>query len=222
MKKLFQIIIVAIFLILIILGCFQKPYIGSLPINPDTQTTNPPPVNNDTQTVSPTPTNQDVYTIDYDKIFADEDEKQYAKIFINTKAPDFILVNLQGKEIQLSNYKGKNILLEIAQTTCSSCIEMYPIISEFQDKSDVVVIKVYPLDTKETIDEFFTQNGLEPKYDIIAGNEHMGIIESYKIKYNPTFFFIDKEGIIKMVRVGSMPEELFNQMVQFAFGETEQ
>lgn len=159
-------------------------------------------------------------TLDFELLFPNEEIREYAKEMIGTEAPDFEMKNLSGEEIKLSELKGKNVIVEIASTTCSSCIEAYPIVDKFKELSsgEVTVLTVFPNESKEAVDKFFTANSYERDEKVIAGEGTNTMVQDYHVQFTPTFLFVDKEGVIQFVHVGSeLNEVILTSMSDLAF-----
>lgn len=158
--------------------------------------------------------------LDFEKLFPNEEIRAYAKKMIGKEAPDFSFKNLKGEEVKLSDLKGKNVLVEIASTTCTACIQAYPSVSEFKKISgaDVKVLTIFPNDKKEDVNKFFETYKYEKDEEVIAGEGMNNLINDYKVDYTPTFIFIDKKGIMQYVHVGGdINDVLLSSMSDLAF-----
>jgi|YelNatPaOPRAMG01_1025707.scaffolds.fasta_scaffold315393_2 peroxiredoxin len=122
------------------------------------------------------------------------------------KAPDFKLNSIDGKEIKLSDFKGKKIILNFWATWCPPCRAEIPDFVKFynENKNKVEIIGI-AVGSKE--------------------NEVIEIIKKYKITYPvcisdknieklygpinmvPTSFIIDEKGYVKEKKIGIMTEE---------------
>lgn len=144
--------------------------------------------------------------IDFDAIYQNEDVKMYAKEMIGKEAPGFSLQNLKGDTVSLESFKGQNVLIELASTTCSACIDAHPTVASFKngtDSNELEILTVFANDSKANIEDFFTRNNYERDEEAIAGSGMNSVFNDYKLKFTPTFLFVDKEGYIQFVHVGS-------------------
>src|SRR5688500_1699110 len=61
----------------------------------------------------------------------------------NRTAPDFALPDADGKQVRLSQFRGKTVVLNFWTTTCQPCLEEMPSLAEFAKvvakRDDVVV-----------------------------------------------------------------------------------
>lgn len=126
-----------------------------------------------------------------------------------TKAPDFKLLNQEGKEVSLADYKGKKVILyfyskdNTAGCTKQACsfAELYP---DFREKNAEVI--GISKDTVESHRKFAEKYGLP--FTILADPERIAI-EAYDVwkeknMYGKkvmgvvrTTYLIDENGIIK-------------------------
>lgn len=125
-----------------------------------------------------------------------------AKAGINTGdlAVDFKLTSFDGKEISLSDYRGKKVLVNFWASWCPPCRAEMPhmqkFYKEFQDK-DVVVLGVNltfteksPKNATDFIDEYKLTF---PMVKDSAGE----VSDEYVVISYPTSLFIDTQGIIR-------------------------
>lgn len=159
-------------------------------------------------------------TLDFDTLFPNEEIREYAKEMIGTKAPDFEMKNLAGEKVKLSDLQGGNVIVEVSSTTCPACIEAHPFVDKFKEMSEgeVTVLKVFPNESKEAVEKFFTTNKFKRDETVIAGEGTNTMVQDYRVQYTPTFLFVDKEGVIQYVHVGSeLNEVILTSMSDLAF-----
>lgn len=127
-----------------------------------------------------------------------------------SKAPDFKLLDTEGKEVKLSDYKGKIVILDFWATWCAPCRKGIPDLIEIQKEynNEVVVIGI-SLDQSNTINyvkPFMEQFGIN--YPVVYGSEQV-IIDYGSIRAIPTSFIIDREGNIVDKFEGLMPKSTY-------------
>ncbi len=111
-------------------------------------------------------------------------------------APDFMLQDLEGREVRLSQFKGKVVYLDFWATWCRPCIQKIELLQQFEPKfsSDEVVFLHISLDRtpaqwRATIEEKQLQ-GRHLFFDPTLST----ITKDYDIVSVPKFFLITKEG----------------------------
>ncbi len=108
---------------------------------------------------------------------------------------DFTLESMtEGKNVQLSDYKGKVILLDFWATWCVPCQEELPglaaIYKEFADKG-LVLWAVDEKEDRRTVADFLK----EEKLDIPVVLDTRGeVADKYKIEGTPTLYLIGRDG----------------------------
>jgi peroxiredoxin len=125
-------------------------------------------------------------------------------------APDFTLESLDGKNIQLSGYKGQAVLLNFWATWCGPCKIEMPWFVELQKEfgpQGLQIVGVAMDDaSKEDIAKFVKEMGVN--YPILIGKEDVG--NQYGgVNVLPTTFFIDRDGKIVAREFGLQSRSLF-------------
>ena len=70
-------------------------------------------------------------------------------------APDFTLVSLNGKEVSLSNFRGKFVLVNFWATWCGFCDMEMPDLQKFSNENDdIVVLAVNVMEEKNIVQEY--------------------------------------------------------------------
>lgn len=127
-------------------------------------------------------------------------------ITIGKEAIDFTLNNIEGKQVKLSDYRGKTVILNFFGVWCSWCKKEMPgfikVYNEYKNK-DVELLIVDVGDTIDTVKEYFKTNGpnIIPVLDI-----DKKVSSTYRVNGFPTTLIIDSEGIIKDIHSGYMTE----------------
>ncbi len=136
-------------------------------------------------------------------VSSDQDEITVG-VNVGEVAPDFTLVDLEGNQVSLSDFRGKTVFINFWATWCPPCRAEMPeieaVYQEYKDKG-VVVIGVDIQETEEEVLQFVQQGGYSWTFVLDTSGE---VAASYKIAAIPTSFFIDREGIIQAVNIGAM------------------
>ena len=136
-------------------------------------------------------------------------EEQMAPLTTGTMAPDFkAKLYKDNKEVKLSDYKGKIVVLDFWYMSCYPCQMAIPHLNSVQEKykDKVVVLGVNASDTDEKqikkIPDFIKRNNLG--YDIAMIERN--VVKQYNIHAFPTLYVIDPKGIIKYAQRGFSEE----------------
>jgi peroxiredoxin len=119
-------------------------------------------------------------------------------------APNFMLRDMEGKTIQLSDYKGKVVIINFWATRCPPCLVEIPDFVRFYKnyhKKGVEIIGIAvnssPQEIKKISEEY------KIAYPICMSD---GIVEAMYggIRAVPTTFIIDRKGNIHQKKLGAM------------------
>ena len=108
---------------------------------------------------------------------------------------NFTVPDVNGKEITLSDYLGKPIIVLFWGTFCPTCKEEIPDLIRYYNKhKNEVVFLSLALDKKpsEKIIEFAERNGIN--YPILRGDSKLA--RTWGVKAIPAAFMIDRKGSI--------------------------
>ena len=116
----------------------------------------------------------------------------------NQKAPDFTLLDTDGKKISLEDYSGKVVILHIWATWCKPCKEEFPLFEKmyqrFKDKS--VVFLPVAIDAKAAQAEVDAiAKGFGASFPVFLARSG-SITDKYWTWGVPVTYFIDKNGWI--------------------------
>lgn len=132
------------------------------------------------------------------------------KIEVGAPAPDIFLDDPNGKEIKLSDLKGKIVLLDFWASWCGPCRKTNPLVvnvyHKYKDKGFTIYSVSLDQDKEKWLQAIKT-DGLtwENHVSDLAGWESIAA-RLYKVNSIPSTFLIDKKGIIRAVRIH--PSEL--------------
>jgi peroxiredoxin len=115
-------------------------------------------------------------------------------------APDFRLRDLQGRNVALSHYRGKVVLLEFWATWCPPCRATVPELVNLQKEfkgRDFAVLGVSLDDHEQNLQKELTDfsRKFHINYPVLLGDE--AVEHDYGVWSIPRSFLIDKEGKIR-------------------------
>ncbi len=125
-----------------------------------------------------------------------------AKIEDSQAAIPFTLKNLDEKTVSLADYKGKIIVLNIWGTWCAPCVrempELQTLYKKYQKDKDVAILTIDSDDDLKKVKKFMADN----KYNFTV-LQNGNYLETTDINAFPTTWFINREGRIEFVKVGT-------------------
>lgn len=134
-------------------------------------------------------------------------------------APDFVLQDLQGKQVKLSDFRGKAVLLNFWATWCGPCKVEMPWFVELQKQygpQGLEIVGVALDDSgKDTIQKFAKDMGVN--YTILQGQDAVG--DAYGAIGLPTSYFIDRTGKIIDSASGLVSRSEIEDNVKKSLGE---
>ncbi len=143
-----------------------------------------------------------VYTI-----YTNATKERTAVLGIGDQAPDFALVDLEGKEHRLSDYKGQGVFLNFWGTWCKPCVKEMPAMDrqyeEYQHKG-VQILAVNIAQSNLEVQNFADQYGLN--FPIVI-DKTKSVLHAYNIRPLPTTLLINPDGEIERIITGEMTEQ---------------
>jgi len=141
---------------------------------------------------------------------ARESQVGAASYEIGSPAPDFVLEDLSGNPVKLSDLKGKLVVLNFWATWCTPCRTEMPEFQEIyqQNEADLVVLGINLEQTSSDIQDFITQ--LSITYPILLDLDGK-VSKLYKVIQLPNTYFIDRQGILRIRHIGFLSSDQFQE-----------
>jgi len=129
-------------------------------------------------------------------------------------APEFKLPDINGKTVNLSDFKGKIVIVDFWATWCGPCKMEIPGFVKLQEKykDDLVIIGV-SLDQNgpKAVVPFAKDYSIN--YHVVYGNGET--VKAYGgVNGIPTTFVIDRKGNIQRKYVGYRPDSVFEKDIK--------
>jgi peroxiredoxin len=123
---------------------------------------------------------------------------------VGDSAPDFALRSLDGRVIELSNLRGKPVLVNFWATFCAPCRVEMPWLDELDQQYraqgvEIVGVSLDDPGEEQAVIKFVTQRGL--RYPILVGNSSVADLYG-GVRFMPQSFLIDRNGKIAKISIG--------------------
>lgn len=119
-----------------------------------------------------------------------------------TRPVEIVLNDMSGKEVKLSDFRGKIVFLNFWATWCPSCRDEMPSMQKlhnmFQDK-DMAMVTINLQESPERVKEYF--NELKLSFPALL-DEKAEVAARFGITALPTTFILDKSGRVLGKAVG--------------------
>jgi thiol-disulfide isomerase/thioredoxin len=129
---------------------------------------------------------------------------------------NFTLKDLNNKDVKLSSFKGKVILLDFWATWCGPCKIEIPWFIEFQNKYKQQGLEVIGVVTEDTLDKakpFAAQ--WKMNYTILQGNERDDVDDAFGPMYGlPVTVLISRDGKICGKHIGLSGKDVFEKEIK--------
>ena len=121
-------------------------------------------------------------------------------------APDWTLPDLEGRNVSLSDLRGKPVVLDFWATWCTPCEFQIPILNEvyerYRDRVEFVGVAV-DVDGREVVAPFAKERAIA--YRVLLGDEDLA--QRYGARGFPSLYVIGKDGNIALSHVGIIDAE---------------
>jgi len=131
-----------------------------------------------------------------------------------TTAQDFTLKDLDGKDVSLSSYRGKAVLVNFWAVGCPPCRSEIPHLVQIYNRlgdSGFVILGVNAWDEPtDTVKNFVKEQGI--RYPVLLMGS--GVAEKYNVQGIPTNLFIDPRGMIAARELGFRGESAMEDQIK--------
>ena len=131
------------------------------------------------------------------------------------EAPAFTLPDLEGKEVSLSQFKGKWVILDFWGSWCIWCIKGFPKLKatyeQYKDRLEVIGIDCR--DSKDAWKAAVAKYEL-PWVNVYKEDSNTALLESYGVQGFPTKAIVNPEGKIVDITTGEDPS-FYDRLASF-------
>ena len=125
-------------------------------------------------------------------------------------APDFQLQTLDGQSISLSSLRGHPVMINFWASWCGPCRAEMPFLQDIASDKDLaarglVLLGVNLQESPAEIRKFLDTYGIT--FTTLLDTQG-AVAEAYNVSAIPATYFIDKDGIIRYIKVGAFSKRL--------------
>jgi DsbE subfamily thiol:disulfide oxidoreductase len=122
-------------------------------------------------------------------------------------APDFYFENREGESTSLGQLKGRLVLVNFWATWCGPCRSEMPFLQHLYEdwpEEELLVLAINIQESSSDVSQFLQSYGFS--FTVLLDSKG-NVARRYNVTGIPTTFFIDKEGVIQNVHVGSFQSQ---------------
>ncbi len=123
------------------------------------------------------------------------------------KAPDFTGKTLGGRNIKLSELRGRIVLLNFWGTWCAPCKEELPYFNRLYGKYQGVGLEILAVNVDKVTAQAVGMSGALGLTFPVVPDPSGHLFDLYQIRSMPTTFVIGKDGMIRFVHWGFGPND---------------
>ncbi|MBN2186817.1 MAG: TlpA family protein disulfide reductase [Dehalococcoidia bacterium] len=126
---------------------------------------------------------------------------------VGNLAPDFQLLNLKEEPVSLSDFQNKPVMLNFWKAKCPPCISEAPYIQQVYEEwsaRGLVLLTINVGGISSQVREFVQSNNLS--FPVLLDTDRT-VYQEYDVQGTPTTFFIDRDGTIRFIKVGTFPSK---------------
>lgn len=115
--------------------------------------------------------------------------------------PGFDLVDLAGRRVSLSDYRGKTLLVHFWATWCGVCRQEFGALNALHQNlgpDEALVTVVADADNRAHLERFVREHRLE--YPVLLGTDE--VLRRFKIEAFPTNYYVNGAGMLRDKTVG--------------------
>lgn len=133
---------------------------------------------------------------------------------VGQPAPDFAATTTEGAIVQLSSLRGKPVWVTFGASWCQPCRAENPDIKATAEKyaaDGLAVLAVFISEDDATVRDYADRVGLD--YLKVA-DPATRLASQYRILGIPSHYFIDREGVLQAMKIGSLDIPAMEQAVE--------
>ena len=143
--------------------------------------------------------------------------KKLANLRPGNDAIDFSVVDLNGREYSLKDFKNKAVCIDVWASYCSACIKEMPYLEKLADKykdQNIEFIVISVDDKEEVWRKLLKERNLHGLQFWAKGGNKSNFFKNYQLQDLPVYIVIDKNGKIVKSRAPRPSENLEEVIIE--------
>jgi cytochrome c biogenesis protein CcmG/thiol:disulfide interchange protein DsbE len=133
---------------------------------------------------------------------------EMGNVRVDSPAPDFSLQDLANREVTLSSYHDRKVvLMDFWATWCGPCRMAMPGLQKLQDDFKDHSLEVLSIDQSESAEQVHSFLEHRKYFFHVVLDSKGAVGNKYGVRGIPTVVLVDKKGLIRWLKVGYSPEE---------------
>jgi cytochrome c biogenesis protein CcmG, thiol:disulfide interchange protein DsbE len=129
---------------------------------------------------------------------------------VDAPAPDFEVTTFDGRKLALADFKGQVVVLNFWATWCGPCKRELPLLEDYHRREHSAGLVILAVATEDSLTPF----QLRPLQKLLT----LQMVKRFKgnygdIKYLPTNFVIDRQGILRYAESGGFTREGIEEVI---------
>lgn len=132
---------------------------------------------------------------------------------VGALAPSIELTDLDGNVVNLADYHGKIVLLNFWATWCPPCQSEIPgFVDVYEDLNEdgLEIVAVSVGEKESVVVSFAEEKGMN--FSVLLDQDGT-IAKKYLVRSIPTNVFVDREGVVRRIVVGAIPEHTLREYI---------
>ena len=127
---------------------------------------------------------------------------------VGAKLASFRMPDLQGRQVSLSDYAGRTVLINVWATWCPPCRDEMPMLVDYarRNPNGVTILGINDGETREEAAAFTKQYGMTFPVLLDLNSRYLDAI---LVDSLPTTILVGPDGVVRAVHVGLMSEAIF-------------